>query len=286
MKHFYLCVLFIFLLFNVGCLGESKHIIDLTSTDPDNLVERGLKLYSVNCASCHGTLPYPSSPAPFGNKLNTSPSEISNAISKNMGGMFKLHVLTKSEIAAISAAINDKDEDLPIEAGKVSNVNPVTGTKYFVSNNLIYIFADDSVGDVSPIITDVLLNIFIKGSAFSGYCSRFETMFCFTSGSMSPAVSTMRAGYVNSICNIVLSKDIAIDSALKRINRTVDSQRDTDSIYALFELFHPGQTPPGYVISNMQTLASKVDAQGSFSNYDKWRFLILPMCNSIASEAL
>lgn len=93
-----------------------------TTTTAAGTTTTGAALYTGNCVSCHGSA---------GNLSGSSASGISNAISRNKGGMGRLASLTSSQIQAIAdymSTVSCSNVQTTANTGSIATFNTNTGT--------------------------------------------------------------------------------------------------------------------------------------------------------------
>ena len=277
-------------------IKNSENVSDL-----DQLVE-GQKLYSSNCATCHGAIE-------ISTKRDRTASAISEAIHAQPAMRF-LAGLTTYEIGLIELALKtpiEPPEDSDEKAVRLANA--VIGNRYFVASNLAEIFVslegDRADQEIGAIINDTVLS---RPEAFGGGCSRYDSgcvpqpcglgkgveectvaLEVKSRAASTPTTNVMAKGYMVRACEESLAVDKAVLTALNKSEVRNETQLDpvpnVVNISAFVDYFFRGQPTSADAINQTVNVATQAALQG-MSNADQWRFAMLAICQSNSADLL
>lgn len=267
------------------------------------LVE-GQKLYSANCATCHG-------PVETSTKRNSSAELIRDAIHSQPSMKF-LASLTSAEIELIALALrNEVTPPEDSEKPEVTIADVPVGNRYFKAERFIENFvAEDGQRDGSDeqIILAIEENLRSKPEAFGGNCTRYDAgcvpdpcgmgkseNACKTdlelkaSALPSPPSNVLAKGYLVRTCEEVLAVDKAVRTLLERANLrsnlVPDPEPNQANIAILLDFLFHGRPVANQSVVQTTAVASAAAAKG-MGNLDQWRYAILPACQSTEADVL
>lgn len=270
-------------------------------SDLDQLIE-GQKLYSANCATCHGAIE-------VSTKRDRTAQAITEAIHSQPAMKF-LGGLTAYEIGLIEVALKTPvDPPGDSEEKAVTSAKPLIGNRYFVASNLSAIFVsedgDKADRDILAVINE---NILRRPEAFGGGCSRYDAdcvpqpcglgksvdectveLEVKSKAESSPTTNVLAKGYMVRTCEEILAIDKAVVTALNNSEVRNDLQLDplpnSTNIAAFADFFFRGQPTSAEAINQTVSLANQAAIQG-LSTGDQWRFVMLSICQSSSADLL
>lgn len=271
---------------------------DFASQDPqsDAQLIAGKTLYTTNCSSCHGD---------FANstKLGKAASDISSAIATQPQMSFLSH-LTPTEIGQIAYALEALSQAPPPEDTSTAQYLGLSVNRSMLKSNLQEIFVTDGTPDASDTAINTSIQNLVNGrpEAFGGNCSRNDPgciASCGTSGdstcvglydvitnaSPTPAVNVVTQGYLEQVCEQILSVDKATQTALSKagvVSMVAPNATDVTTVFRFFNREKPVDTASVNALIDVSDQAR----QKGYSVLDQWRFLLLPLCASTSGQML
>lgn len=240
----------------------------------------GKQLYARYCAGCHGEID-------ISQKKNSSSQSIAAAI----GSVPDMQALKLSmmEIDAIAAALDDQK---PL-------YQPLLANSYILTARFRYAFGIDSADDGLKSTFDALIkeHVGYNESAFSGLCIRHDnnclanradfdnrTQRKLATG-MFGRVNASRRGLVINACRKLLGDNAMLTALMQKHGFDAAQPPNLSMVPRVTAVFHPTADLTGKVDSAVGNLLNKMGSE-NFSNIDRWRFFILPFCQSTLMEML
>lgn len=251
------------------------------------LVVDGAQLYAENCLSCH--LPLNNS-----TKKNRSAQQIQNAIDTNgqMRAIPALRALTSAQVAAIAEvlAISAPPPPPPTSGNQSTLVKKyIIGTRRYIASKMTQIFYEQ---DQDSAVKDIIDNNIFEddNGTFGGNCTIADTDCegrdqIISAGLMLPNSNPIRSATIHNVCQLVLSRSRAVNSALRRAGlTTASSGNSTTNIAALFDVFYPGVPMTQEALDDLKNVYNQSRANG-IDNANAWKMVMDPMCKSALFEA-
>jgi hypothetical protein len=265
---------------------------------------QGQKLYSANCAACHG-------PVETSTKRNSSVELIRDAI-HSQPSMKYLSTLTSTEIELIALAL--KTEVVPpedLDKPEVSTSDVPVGNRHLKASLFTEFFvADQSDRDTADeqIISIIDENLRSRVEAFGGNCSRYDSdcvpepcgmgrtertckmeLEVKVSALPAPPSNVLAKGYLVKACEEILAVDKAVQTALERAQLRTELLPEPEpnqaNVAILLDFFFRGR--PVAPAAIVQTTAVATAAASSGMNHlDQWRFVMLSACQSTEADVL
>ena len=253
------------------------------------LYQQGIALYSQKfCASCHGINILESS------KRDRSAFQILNAIGNDQIPQMHSIDLSEQQADALAYALGNTPPVNPNDpvASNFSFKVPL-GTRYYLRSKMNHDFLingernDSADNSVWTRIRDQVGN---KVIAFSGGCSSFDSEslcrnYRIGETSMQPTSSSVRAAYLNSACEYVLSLGRARDNALRNANISSPYEINETTVKQAWDRLIPTRPLPENVKSSAIELGAGA-AELGIENRDAWSLILLNFCKSPHYEAL
>lgn len=268
---------------NISEVGISSFAVIEVSLD-------GQQLYAENCMSCH-------SPLSTSTKKNRTAAQIQNAIINN--GRMKteayLQNLTAAQVAAISEALSltAPPPPPPSTSGNSDNSSLnqkyIIGTRRYLTSKFMQIFYEqDKDNAVKNTIEDSIFED--REGIFGGNCTIADTDCngtdqIMSAGLMLPNSHPIRSAKVHNVCQQVLNRSKAINSALIRAGLNSQSSGNSNAnILSLFDVFYPGVAMSQEALSDLKLVYNQAIANG-LNNTNAWKMVMDPMCKSSLFEA-
>ena len=257
----------------------------------------GKNLYAIHCSACHG-------PLETSQKQGRTLSQIQAAIASQPAMKF-LTTLTSTQVELISGALSQPSTPPPnTNPGKPTEFKALTTNRYMLKSVLAELFVADVGLDASDTAIVAVLDNLIVGhpEAFGGNCTRndpgcstvcgeFPTSECVgkldtsMTANPTPVLSAISQGYLTRACEETLNIDKAVNNALSKVGLT-SSQPPTDSdLVPVIQAFYRDKPFDGALVVQLMSVTTEARNKG-YSSLDQWRFTLLPLCLSSATELL
>lgn len=263
---------------------------DLSSIDP---LSAGQKLYSNNCAICHGALPN-------SNRLGKTANDIIHGI-QTVPAMAFLSTLTSEQIADIALALNPSLITGDPNSGV--SVRIIISNRYQLAAQLKQLF----VSSVNPDSNDTQIQTAIDNlitnhpEGFGGNCTRNDPgcvpnpcaqstscagkLSTSQNAEINPSASAIRKGYLIQSCEQILSVDKAISNLAVQATVDITKLPDTTSVSHLSAFIYRNRPQDSGSVTQLLTLANTLQAAG-MNSVDQWRMLMLALCQSSSIDLL
>jgi mono/diheme cytochrome c family protein len=240
----------------------------------------GKQLYARHCAGCHGELD-------ISQKKNSSSQSISAAIA-SVPDMQTLK-LSAMEIEAIAVALDDQKPPY----------QPLLANSYILTARFQHAFGITNADPALKTTFDTLIkeHIGYNESAFSGLCIRHDnnclpnradfdnrTQRKLATG-MFGRVNASRRGLVINACRKLLSDNSMLSALMQKHGFDASQPPNLSMVPRVTAIFHPTADLTGKVETAVGNLLNKMGSE-NFSNTDRWRYFILPFCQSTLMEML
>lgn len=245
----------------------------------------GAMLYSQNCATCHGQLA-------GSEKRGRTAAQITQSIA-DIASMKFLSVLTQVQIQAIATALSGAATPTTPISAKVSDYGAVLGDRTHMAS----LFSDVFKAPAAPTPADATITGVIQQhvkeriAALGGPCTVYDADCLFSEKdtslmvTASPTPSPSRKGYTTRACEEILQLDVGVSNALMNAGLTTASIPNDATVTQLALLFQPVRTPPANVVTALVGVGTAAQTAG-YTNLDRWRFILLPMCTWSLNDLL
>ena len=167
------------------------------------------------------------------------------------------------------------------------------GNRFTIKSKFLNVFKPAASSSSTFAVNNVNSFIFNKVSAFGGPCSRYDancpggenSAEVTMSAAVDPLANPMRRGYIENFCRKMLASNVGVDSFVTNIGSVTSTSPKQVDIEKVVHAFRPGYDIPSSVTNTLNVLLESAKSKG-YSPKDQWRFLILPVCSSIAVEVL
>lgn len=259
-------------------------------------ITSGVEYYNSACAACHGDVLNSM-------KRNRNVLQIRSAIN-SVSAMSSL-VATDQNLDDVAYALNDNqltllkaylngDFNSSSNSGgnsplKLSDMRVPIGTRTYMASFFRQVFVNESNSTATDtaLINTISSLVLSRPEAFEGPCQRYDSNCpnetVAREASMSPLSNTIRKGYGIRICEQLTANNIAVQNSLAKAGLTVNDSPTDQNLLKLYDLFYPGQSPTALLLSDLSNIHQDA-RQNNMNNTDAWRFTILPLCTSAASD--
>jgi hypothetical protein len=152
-------------------------------------------------------------------------------------------------------------------------------------------FRSTNAGATSFLNNQLRLFVTDNIAAFGGPCTSYDAA-CpggATAANMAAKVDAapnpMRRGYIKNLCRTILTNNTLLSSFLANAGLNMNQAPRRANYTAVVRAFQPGMAVPNSVLNALEAVRTSANAKG-YSNQDQWRYIVLPVCSSIASEVL
>lgn len=255
--------------------------------DQDPGLSEGQRLYAENCSSCHGALV-------SSQKRGATAAQIGAAINPSTGiTQMRQIALNASQLDLVALALSSPVRD-STESERVRGARLPMGTASYVQTVLRDIFLPDDPATFTSDDTSIAnrINEYVLGRRsngteisrrvmfFGGTCEPIFEDLCWEESRFStqlPQSTVPRTGYVQAVCQTVLSIDRAVDNLAARVQRSPTSPPDTAAAKEVYKLFFPGRELPQYLAD---VIANFPQGAAGFTSRDYWRYIADLFCSS------
>lgn len=261
--------------------NELKSISAALNLEEDLKVE-GARLYSANCASCHGILQK-------SQKLKASATQIKSAIiSQPTMTNIKLN---DKQIDAISAAL------IAVGSQSLAEAMPELRDRTMLASRLKRVFALTNQTDRSRLYGIIDTEILRQPAAFGGNCSRSEV------GGEADSACVFKSGYepyhaAGSMAKMQIIRSWRLDRACKsiaaqptvaafiagRIGGSVQVAPTVENLTKFANLLSPGYETKSDGVKS--TFSDLLRASSTYNAETQWRLMIYGVCGSLVTEKL
>lgn len=98
-----------------------------------------------------------------------------------------------------------------------------------------------------------------------------------------PVTSAVRKGFLIRTCTELVSRNLAVETALSRAGLNVNSTVSFENVRMLYTFMYHGRIPTNAAINALVNVGT---AASAMSGHDKWRFILLPLCEANNGEIL
>lgn len=174
---------------------------------------------------------------------------------------------------------------------EASSQSPILAHRKYIASLMTDVFTTDSMAGADKTFVNTTLNSWIVTQpAVYGYPCNMKNGADECNGTilspMHSGTNTLRAAYKSQACQTILSKDVYVNAVISKVS-AIGSAPTATSIGLLYELFYRGDDADptlvqGLISSDRAILGQNMQA----STTDRWRYLILALCESPGWEQL
>jgi hypothetical protein len=174
---------------------------------------------------------------------------------------------------------------------QASTQSPLLANRSYMTSLMTDVFTTDAMaaGD-KTFVTNTLKSWITNQPAIYGYPCNKKTGLGDCNGTiltpMHSGTNTLRAAYKSQACQSILSKDVYVNAVVSKVS-AVGAGPTATSISSLYELFYRGDDADMTMVQGLMASDKAIIAQNmSVSATDRWRYLILALCESPGWEQL
>lgn len=174
---------------------------------------------------------------------------------------------------------------------EASSQSPVLAHRKYIASLMVDVFTTDSMSGVNKDFVSSTVSSWISTQpAVYGYpCNMKENAGECNGTILSPmhsGTNTLRAAYKSQACQTILSKNVYVNAVISKVS-TLGAAPTATSIEALYELFYRGDDADPVLVQGLLSSDRAILAQNmQASSTDRWRYLILALCESPGWEQL
>ena len=265
--------------------GASDHVY-VPDPDHDPRFAVGANTYNENCKNCHGSF---SEVEKFSDEV-TREKTTSDLIMKAIVNVDNMNYLStiigKEDADVIAFALNYVYEGFEEEvASSVTYTNPYA-TGMYVHDVLVDLFATTSDVNLNEAHIDRLeQEVLHNETVFGGVSNAFNGVRRKNSEanekSMLPSFNLRLIGVKEGLCADLVSSDVAIDSALSKVNLTHRSEINDFTLKVLYRYIFTDPNPNETVLESLELATESLT-----STREAWRLVLYLLCRHPKMEAL
>ncbi|MFM6929748.1 MAG: hypothetical protein ACKOX6_14865 [Bdellovibrio sp.] len=174
---------------------------------------------------------------------------------------------------------------------EASSQSPVLAHRKYIASLMTDVFTTDSMAGADKTFVNTTLNSWIvtQPSVYGYPCNMKNDAGECNGTILSPmhsGTNTLRAAYKSQACQTILSKNVYVNAVVSKVS-TLGAAPTATSIEALYELFYRGDDADPVLIQGLLSSDRAILNQNmQASPTDRWRYLILALCESPGWEQL
>lgn len=168
---------------------------------------------------------------------------------------------------------------------------PLLANRIYISSLMADVFTTDSMsGDDRNFLNSTLNSWITTQPAVYGYPCNTKANAGECNGTvlvpMNSGTNTLRAAYKSQACQTILSRDVYVNAVVSKVS-TMGAAPTATSIASLYELFYRGDDADPNLVQGLISSDRGILSQNmKVSTTDRWRYLILALCESPGWEQL